>query len=78
MNATGKPNSLEELWMPFTPNKHFKQEPRLFVAADLPAVFAEDVTVFGADRGRLLAHALVAAPEYAWCVASEDQTLSSA
>ena len=30
---TTKPNSLEELWMPFTPNKHFKQEPRLFVSA---------------------------------------------
>jgi beta-alanine--pyruvate transaminase len=28
-----KPNSLEELWMPFTPNKHFKQEPRLFTEA---------------------------------------------
>ena len=28
-----KPNSLEELWMPFTANKHFKQEPRLFVEA---------------------------------------------
>ena len=30
---TVKPNSLEELWMPFTANKHFKQEPRLFVEA---------------------------------------------
>jgi beta-alanine--pyruvate transaminase len=30
---TLKPNSLEEHWMPFTANKHFKQEPRLFVEA---------------------------------------------
>ena len=30
---TVKPNSLEELWMPFTANKHFKQEPRLFTEA---------------------------------------------
>ena len=30
---TPKPNSLEELWMPFTANKHFKQEPRIFTSA---------------------------------------------
>ena len=28
------PNSLEELWMPFTPNRQFKKNPRMVVSAD--------------------------------------------
>ena len=28
-----KPNNLEPLWMPFTPNKTFKKDPRIIVGA---------------------------------------------
>ena len=28
-----KPNNLESLWMPFTPNKTFKKDPRIIVKA---------------------------------------------
>ena len=28
-----KPNNLESLWMPFTPNKTFKKDPRIIVSA---------------------------------------------
>ena len=28
-----KPNNLEPLWMPFTPNKAFKKDPRIIVGA---------------------------------------------
>ena len=28
-----KPNNLESLWMPFTPNKSFKKDPRIIVGA---------------------------------------------
>ena len=28
-----KPNNLESLWMPFTPNKNFKKDPRIIVSA---------------------------------------------
>ena len=28
-----KPNNLEPLWMPFTPNKVFKKDPRIIVGA---------------------------------------------
>ena len=28
-----KPNNLESLWMPFTPNKTFKKDPRIIVGA---------------------------------------------
>ena len=28
-----KPNNLESLWMPFTPNKTFKKDPRIIVRA---------------------------------------------
>jgi beta-alanine--pyruvate transaminase len=31
--ATGAPNDLESLWLPFTPNRQFKQHPRIVVAA---------------------------------------------
>ncbi len=31
--ATGAPNDLESLWLPFTPNRQFKQRPRIVVAA---------------------------------------------
>ena len=31
--ATGAPNDLESLWLPFTPNRQFKQNPRIVVAA---------------------------------------------
>ncbi len=31
--ATGAPNDLEALWLPFTPNRQFKQRPRIVVAA---------------------------------------------
>jgi beta-alanine--pyruvate transaminase len=26
--------SMDKQWLPFTPNRHFKQDPRVFVAAD--------------------------------------------
>lgn len=51
---------------------------RPLAAADLPRVLAEDAVVFGADRGRLLRHALGAAPEYAWCVAGGGSPLAYA
>jgi beta-alanine--pyruvate transaminase len=31
--TTGAPNDLESLWLPFTPNRQFKQHPRIVVAA---------------------------------------------
>jgi len=31
--AAGAPNDLESLWLPFTPNRQFKQHPRIVVAA---------------------------------------------
>lgn len=34
MSATLKPNDLEAFWMPFTPQKGFKQKPRMIVSAD--------------------------------------------
>lgn len=51
---------------------------RPLAAADLPRVLAEDAVVFGADRGRLLRHALGAAPEYAWGVAGEGSPVAYA
>ncbi|MEM7024474.1 MAG: aspartate aminotransferase family protein, partial [Pseudomonadota bacterium] len=30
---TGSPNDLESLWLPFTPNRQFKQQPRIVVSA---------------------------------------------
>jgi len=34
MSETSVPNDLEPLWMPFTANRQFKQQPRLFVEAE--------------------------------------------
>ncbi len=34
MNVQQKVNSLEEYWLPFTPNRHFKKNPRLLAKAD--------------------------------------------
>jgi beta-alanine--pyruvate transaminase len=33
-SATASPNDLQNLWMPFTANRHFKAHPRLLVAAN--------------------------------------------
>ena len=33
-NLVQAPNDLEAFWMPFTPNRHFKKEPRLISAAE--------------------------------------------
>ena len=33
MTNTYRPNSLDAFWMPFTPNRHFKANPRLLAKA---------------------------------------------
>ena len=34
MSDVNFPNDLESLWMPYTANRQFKKEPRLFVEAE--------------------------------------------
>ncbi|SJZ81223.1 aspartate aminotransferase family protein [Consotaella salsifontis] len=46
------PNNLEAFWMPFTANRQFKSEPRLFVAAkDMHYVMADGRKVLDATAG---------------------------
>jgi beta-alanine--pyruvate transaminase len=51
-----KPNNLESLWMPFTPNKNFKKDPRIIVSA-------KDMH-FKSDDGRNILDATAGL----WCV----------
>ena len=58
MNAPARnvvPNNLEAFWMPFTANRQFKSNPRLFVAAkDMHYTTAD-----GRSRGQVMADTLV-------------------
>ena len=42
MTQTLRPNSLDAFWMPFTPNKAFKADPRMVVRADGMFYFTSD------------------------------------
>ena len=42
MTHTLRPNSLDAFWMPFTPNKAFKADPRMVVRADGMFYFTSD------------------------------------
>ena len=58
MPDTIRPNSLDAFWMPFTPNRQFKSQPRLVVSAegvayrsaDSPAV--DQRRAIGSQRAR--------------------------
>jgi len=50
----------------------FADRARPMDAADLPAVFARDRAVFGADRAALLSSLFARAPECAWIVAGDN------
>jgi GNAT superfamily N-acetyltransferase len=50
----------------------FPPRTRPVTRADLPGIMGRDREVFGADRERVLSHALEEAPEYAWCLDGDN------
>ena len=41
-----KPNNLESLWMPFTPNKSFKKDPRIMLVLRICILSVMMVEIF--------------------------------
>ena len=53
-----KPNNLESLWMPFTPNKSFKKDPRIIVGAkDMHFISDDGRNILDATAGLLCVNA---------------------
>jgi beta-alanine--pyruvate transaminase len=79
MNVQIKPNDLESFWMPFTANKQFKANPRLFVGAkDMHYVTNDGRKVLDGTSGLWCVNAGHCRPKIADAIKQQVETLDFA
>ncbi|MBS0237533.1 MAG: aspartate aminotransferase family protein [Proteobacteria bacterium] len=79
MNVQIKPNDLEAFWMPFTANKQFKSNPRLFVGAkDMHYVTNDGRRVLDGTSGLWCVNAGHCRPKIADAIKAQVETLDFA
>ncbi len=79
MNVQIKPNDLEAFWMPFTANKQFKANPRLFVGAkDMHYITNDGRRVLDGTSGLWCVNAGHCRPKIAEAIKAQVETLDFA
>jgi len=79
MNVQIKPNDLEAFWMPFTANKQFKTNPRLFVGAkDMHYISNDGRKVLDGTSGLWCVNAGHCRPKIAEAIKAQVETLDFA